>query len=168
MKNSLLDSSSRVAFAALLHDLGKFAQRAQIKLLKDKLDAHLTLYCPFNKQGGFHSHQHAAYTGVAFDEIEKYCPDLINQSMYPFISRDTDSKSTNSLINAAAAHHKPDTFLQWIIATADRVASGFEREEFEKYNQMNDELNGKRATGKNHYQARLLTLFEQIGLEKNK
>ena len=45
-----------------------------------------------------------------------------------------DVEATDSLINAAAAHHKPDTFLQWVVATADRVASGFEREEFDQYN----------------------------------
>ncbi|MDY4280783.1 MAG: hypothetical protein SOX56_06925 [[Pasteurella] mairii] len=42
-----------------------------------------------------------------------------------------------------------------MIATADRNASGFEREEFERYD---------KAESKNHYQARLLTLVEQIQL----
>ena len=30
MKSSLLDATCRVAFAGLIHDLGKFAQRARI------------------------------------------------------------------------------------------------------------------------------------------
>ncbi|HAS03251.1 MAG TPA: hypothetical protein DCR57_05850 [Pasteurella multocida] len=47
------------------------------------------------------------------------------------------------------AHHKPETLLQWVIATADRVASGFERETY-------------KTSGRNHYQARLLSLFEPI------
>jgi CRISPR-associated protein Csm1 len=67
---------------------------------------------------------------------------------------------TDSFINAAASHHKPYSLMQWIIATADRVASGFEREEFDQYNQGRDET----ATGRNHFQARLLTLFEQLRL----
>ena len=158
---NLLSASGKVAFAALIHDLGKFAERAKLPISDDQLDAHKTLYCPFNKEGNYHSHQHAAYTGFALDQIEKYLPDLIQQDTYPFAFREQDGKIdiTDSLINAAAAHHKPNTFLQWVIATADRVASGFEREKFEAYNQAEESTKGK-----NHYQARLLTLFEQIVL----
>ena len=67
----------------------------------------------------------------------------------------------DSVVNAASRHHKPDTYLQWIVATADRVASGFEREEFDKYNAGED----KTKEGRNHYTARQLTLFEQIRLD---
>ncbi len=45
-----------------------------------------------------------------------------------------------------------------MVATADRVASGFEREEFEQYNASKDET----RDGLDHFTARLLTLFEQI------
>lgn len=158
--SSLLSASCRVAFAALIHDLGKFSQRAKLPISRDELDAHKTLYCPFNKEGNYHSHIHAAYTGYSLNQIESYLPDIIKEETYPFSSRqaNTDSTITDSLINAASAHHRPDTFLQWIIATADRVASGFEREEFEKYN---------KSESKNYYQARLLTLFEQIQLNND-
>ena len=81
-------------------------------------------------------------------------------NLAPWGSRDID----DSLINGAAKHHKPETFLQWIIATADRVASGFERNEFEEYNKAEEGT----ATGKNHYTARQLTLFEQIRLHDEK
>lgn len=163
----LLSASCRVAFAALIHDLGKFTQRAKLPISLDKLDSHKTLYCPFNREGNFHSHIHAAYTGYSIDQIEGYLPNIIKDHTYPFASRleNSDATITDSLINAAAAHHKPDTFLQWVIATADRVASGFERETFEKYNVANENT----SAGKNHYQARLLTLFEQIHLnDQNK
>ncbi|WP_044469476.1 type III-A CRISPR-associated protein Cas10/Csm1 [Mannheimia massilioguelmaensis] len=155
----LLSSSCRVAFAALIHDLGKFAERAKLPFSQDQLNSHKTLYCPFNLEGKYHSHVHAAYTGYALDQIEDFLPDLIKTDSYPFASRpnNADSGITDSMINAAAAHHKPDTFLQWIIATADRVASGFEREAFDQYNQTEDP--------KNHYQARLLTLLESISLD---
>ncbi|WP_294089832.1 type III-A CRISPR-associated protein Cas10/Csm1 [uncultured Actinobacillus sp.] len=158
--SSLLFASCRIAFAALVHDLGKFAERAKLPISQDALDSHKTLYCPFNQDGSYHSHVHAAYTGYSIDQIETYLPPLIDGELYPFSSRQQskDNSITNSLINAAAAHHKPDTFLQWVIATADRVASGFEREEFEKYN---------KSETKNHYQARLLTLFEQIQISES-
>jgi CRISPR-associated protein Csm1 len=169
----LLAASCRVALAAYLHDLGKFAERAKIEVSKDALDAHKTQYCPFHTfdpggKNGYHTHIHAAYTGLAFDVVEQTAPDLIKGDMHPFINREQlqsdPARTTDSLINAAAAHHRPDTFLQWVIATADRVASGFERDEFAKYNDAKDE-NTENKTGRNHYQARQLSLFEQVRLD---
>ncbi len=158
---STLEQSSKIALAAFLHDLGKFAQRANIPIDKDTLDSNKQLYCPHRKRytddKGWFSHVHAAYTGLAMDLIEPYMPKLTGENCMPF----GDWKSQNvddSFINAAAKHHRPETFLQWIIATADRVASGFDRDSFEQYNQGDD----KTQTGKDHYTARQLTLFEQI------
>lgn len=165
MSHPLMDASSRVALAAYLHDLGKFAERARVFHDDPHLDTHLQLYCPFHEEGRWFSHQHAAHTALAFSATEKHLPDTLRGDVAPFTGRqyagsENSSNATDSLINAAAAHHKPDTFLQWIIATADRVASGFEREEFERYNQAADQ----RANGLNHYTSRQLTLFEQIRL----
>ncbi len=150
---NLADKTARIALAALLHDLGKLAERAGLEH-GGQLDAHKTLYCPFRHEG-YHTHVHAAYTGMAWDQLEAtgHFPDLRKDGQ-PF-STAADGNSTDSAVNAASAHHRPDTFLQWIVATADRVASGFERDKFEAdYNQA-----GERE---NHYCARLLTLFEQI------
>ena len=167
-KTAMLDASSRVALAGLLHDLGKFAERARLDFPQDKVNAHVTLYCPFWQKSGYHSHKHAAWTGLAFDQVEQNAPDLIAGDMSPFANREALSSSlqVDSLLNAAAAHHQPETFLQWIVATADRMASGFEREEFERYNAASDE--GDKGKGKYyHYRARQLTLFEQIHLTGN-
>lgn len=157
--SNFIDPSARVALAAFLHDLGKFAQRAKIDVSNELLENNKHLYCPFHQEGGWFSHVHAAYTAIAMDEIEQFLPPLKGRDLAPF--PDWGAKdSDDSLINAAAQHHKPDTFLQWIVATADRVASGFERNEFEQYNKAKDETPAR----KNHYQARQLTLFEQVRL----
>ncbi|MEI6146586.1 MAG: type III-A CRISPR-associated protein Cas10/Csm1 [Methylococcales bacterium] len=160
----LLEQSSRIALAAFLHDLGKFAERAKIPISQEALDANKQMYCPHHKKftddKGWFSHVHAAYTGLAMDLIEDYLPDLTGTDFAPFGSWKTNA-ADDSFINAAAKHHKPDTFLQWVIATADRVASGFDREEFEKYNEAEEGT----STGKNHYTARQLPLFEQIRLD---
>lgn len=153
---TLLDATSRVALSAYLHDLGKLAERANIDHA-GRLDAHKNLYCPWQDNGRYHSHVHAAYTGIAWDELEAtgHFPDL-RGTCPPFVSIETDANLPDSVVNAASAHHKPDTFLQWVVATADRVASGFERDEFDRtYNHQKER--------DNHYRARLLTLFEQIG-----
>jgi CRISPR-associated protein Csm1 len=170
MPDNILDASCRVAFAALSHDLGKFAERAAPEVAQDRLDAHITNYAKRNDQrGGYHSHRHAAWTALFMETIEDAAPDLIGKTgaeTAPFAGRrgDEGGNITDCLINAAAMHHRPETLLQWIIATADRVASGFEREEFERYNDGED----KTDTGRNHYQARLLTLFEQVSLAKDR
>ena len=160
----LLEQSSRIALAAFLHDLGKFAERAKIPVNQETLDANKQLYCPHRKKytddRGWFSHVHAAYTGLAMDLIEDAMPELTGADFAPFGSWKTKDVD-DSFINAAAKHHKPESFLQWIIATADRVASGFDREEFEEYNQADEGT----ATGKNHYTARQLPLFEQIRLD---
>jgi CRISPR-associated protein Csm1 len=165
MNHRLMNASCRVALAAYLHDMGKFAERARVFQGDPRLEAHLTLYCPFHEQGRWFSHQHAANTALAFDAIESHLPNIVMGDMSPFNARqhaadESEREAVDSLVNAAAAHHKPDTFLQWIIATADRVASGFEREEFDRYNAARDE----RANGLNHFTSRQLTLFEQIRL----
>ncbi|MFU2082407.1 type III-A CRISPR-associated protein Cas10/Csm1 [Gallibacterium anatis] len=165
MTDFLMDASARVAFVALLHDLGKFAQRAKIDIPQYDLDGHVSVYCPYNQEKGYHTHKHAAYTGYGMDLIEKYVPELIEKDTYPFAHRKNDQQViTDSMINAAAAHHKPESFLQWIIAIADRVSSGFERETFAQYNLSSESEDNNKETGRNFYQARLLTLFEQIQL----
>jgi CRISPR-associated protein Csm1 len=165
----LLDASCRVALAALLHDLGKFAERGRIPEAEERgdaqgnsrLDLNKPLYCPeFN---GRYTHIHAAYTAIAMDLLEQHFPELVGNDMEPFAPW-RQKNADDSIINASACHHKPTTFLQWVIATADRLASGFEREEFSRYNEGQEET----ETKKNHYTARQLTLLEQIRLESDR
>lgn len=164
--SNLLDQSCRIALAAFLHDLGKFAERARIESSQETIDNNKHLYCPHHKPyldaAGWFSHVHAAYTAIALDRLESHFPELKGADMEPFASWKT-ADADDSLINAAAKHHRPDTFLQWVIATADRVASGFEREEFESYNQAQEGT----STGKNHYTARQITLLEQVRLSSD-
>ncbi len=159
-----LEASCRLAFSAYLHDFGKLAERARIEESSQRdadgntlADRNRQIYCPF--WNGRWSHVHAAYTAMAIDLMEPMLPPLKGADMAPFSAWD-DNDADDSLINAAAMHHKPQTALQWIIATADRLASGFERDRFDDYNRADE---GTR-TGKNHYTARQLTLFEQICL----
>jgi CRISPR-associated protein Csm1 len=150
----LLDQTCRVALAGLLHDLGKLTQRARVHdEQSDSWRAHLTLYCPFNQQRGYHTHHHAAATALAFDSIEKDLPPVLRGDVSPFATRETVADSTDSLVNVAAMHHRPDTFLQWCIAAGDRISSGFERTEFEDYNGRPDDF----------LKARMLVPFEEFG-----
>jgi len=162
-----LEASSRVALAALLHDLGKFAERARIReaMQEDEAglsrrDVEVQSYCP--PYQGRATHIHAAYTAIGLDLLERHAPNLVGWDMKPFAPW-RDRNADDSIINAAARHHRPETLLQWIIATADRLASGFEREEFDAYNASPDETENR----KNHYTARQWTLLEQIRLHSD-
>ncbi|MDR4653431.1 MAG: hypothetical protein MRJ52_13740, partial [Nitrosomonas sp.] len=78
--SSLLEQSSRIALAAFLHDLGKFAERARISNNQEVIEANKHLYCPRQKKytddkNVRFTHVHAAYTGLAMDFIEDYLPD---------------------------------------------------------------------------------------------
>jgi CRISPR-associated protein Csm1 len=160
------EESCRVALAAFLHDLGKFAERARITQAREKdADGNTRqavnegLYCPTNNEGR-RTHIHAAYTAIALDLLEEWLPEITGHDMSPFAPWGAQNVD-DSLINAAAKHHQPDTCLQWIIATADRLASGFEREEFESYNSAPDE-HVRRGRKLNHYSTRQETLLERI------
>lgn len=162
--NARLNASSRVALAALLHDLGKFAERARIPEAQAKDAEGNTrqmidelLACP--EWNGRRTHIHAAYTAIGMDLLETWLPELVGEDMTPFAPW-REKNADDSIINAAARHHRPDTYLQWIIASADRLASGFEREEFAAYNQAPDEEDKKL----NHYTTRQWTLLEGIQL----
>ena len=138
-----------IALAGLLHDIGKFGQRAGL----EKDEGNMQLYCPFRKDGGYFTHQHALFTGKIIDDLEKAGvlskKDLAQK---PFFEDD-------SFINATAMHHKPDTLLQWIVAIADRVSSGFERETFTEYNQSDEK--------KNYLQSRLVVPFGDFETSDN-
>jgi CRISPR-associated protein Csm1 len=181
----ILLQSTRVAIAAYLHDIGKFAQRAHPNTnelpnsLRDAIEAGKNTFCPL--YNGKHTHIHAAWTGWAYDVLEdkKLIPNFRQpENAAPFSSRlnaDTVENwqqrqaADNSLIRAAAAHHNPQTPLEWIIATADRVASGFERSHFDTYNATHDQehvdVSQKHLSFK---QQRLVTLFEQVNKGNDK
>ena len=168
---ALQDATCRMALAGLLHDLGKFTERAKMPVRdQETLEINKQIYCPHRKRypndQGWFTHVHAAYTALALDAIETKLPPIKGEQgdATPFDGWGAAGVGggDNSLVNAAAKHHKPDTFLQWIVATADRAASGLDREQFDKYNQSRDE---DPTSGKNHYTIRQYTLFEQIDIE---
>lgn len=140
------DTIYKIAIAAFFHDIGKFAERAKGNFHFDPefINNHANLYQPFFN--GRHTHQHAVYSAAFIDHIEKLLPKEFNKGNWGL---------GDQFMNLAAGHHKPETPMQWIVAMADRLSSGFDRDEFENYNSEGIGV-------KDYKKTRLLTIFEGI------
>ena len=172
-----IDQSSRMAFCALIHDLGKIGQRCQIELSESKKEILNQLYAKrvnnYNSDTiKYYSHQHVSYTALMIEEIEEYLPKNLNE--FPFniekVKQGNFDIEFESLVNAAALHHKPDndSLLQWIVAIGDRVSSGFEREEFDKYNETQDITTDLKDNNEDNYiRRRLSSILEVVNIESD-
>ena len=98
-----------VVIAAWLHDVGKFAQRADIQELYNKNSE--GMYCKTTKDGRY-THQHVVYTEGFLNKYKDVLPDGLN---------------VTNIKNLAANHHNPSSYYDWIIAEADRLSSGSDR-----------------------------------------
>jgi len=134
----------KIAIAGFMHDIGKFADKNWFNISEQFLIDNADLYQPHYK--GNYTHRHAVYTAAFIDHIEKLLPRKFNQANWGL---------EDSFINLAAGHHNPKTRMQWIIAMADRISSGWDRDEFDKeYNRS--------VAWVNYRQTRLLPIFEHL------
>lgn len=98
-----------IVLAAWLHNVGKFAQRADVSELYDeRLEG---TYCK-TTFGGRYTHQHLVYTEGFISKYKSVLPETVNWERVK---------------NLAANHHSPSSYYEWIIAEADRLSSGSER-----------------------------------------
>ena len=116
------NTSLKIALAALMHDIGKFAQGG-MSITKGYREDNQQLYQPFNKRAGHFSHSHALYTAAFIEQYAELLPELCTES---------GGSSDESFINLAACHHKPDSVMQCCITQADRLSSGLDRAEFDR------------------------------------
>ncbi len=143
----------KIALAGYMHDIGKFAERA--KAAKDEssglsvddtyLENNRMLYQPYYKNR--FTHAHALFTAYFIEKFGKYLPSCLFKS----------TSDADSFINLSAKHHRPESPLQWIVAVADRVSSGFDRTTLEVYDEIE----------RDYRDVRLIPIFESINLEGN-
>jgi len=120
MGNTELDLDSityeEIVLAALLHDIGKIAQRAEDKSCElTEMEGQIL---PKAHNGEYYTHRHALYT---FGALEKLCKEI---GKYLNIRPNIVSK-------VAARHHAPSHWAEHIIAISDRLSSGADRKENE-------------------------------------
>lgn len=115
-----------VYLAALLHDIGKFYQRADTSYQRS---SKLSKYphtvknadniCPTSQEGYF-KYQHVIWTQLFFEE---------NKTTFEKLGLG-NSSSFDNFVNLSIYHHKPQSRLQAFIQYADWWASGIDRTEY--------------------------------------
>ena len=135
----------KIAMAGLLHDVGKFAQGC-LEVTPEYLNNNAS-YQPFNQKSGRHTHIHAVYTAAFIEQFADNLPPQMNMGGWG---------EGDSFLNLAAGHHNPQTPMQWIVAMADRISSGFDRDSFEQ---------GDSIKISEFKQTRLLPLLENLSIK---
>jgi CRISPR-associated protein Csm1 len=163
-----MDDNKRnlIYLAALLHDIGKFYQRAD-KPFNDKFNE-LSNYskkiandiCPVNDKGKF-GYQHVVWTNEFFERHKSIFDNVPGLKVNPY-----ENKDDNNLVTFACNHHKPQTVLQAIVSLADGYSAGIDRldaEHLEKIDYAGKKINW----GKNRYKTiPLFSIFN--GINKGK
>ena len=156
-----------IYLAALLHDIGKFYQRADNPYsdkrndLSEPVKNMADLICPLNNEGRF-GYQHTVWTLQFLTEIEailKKIPDF-SQNLFD------GENNQDTIFQLASFHHKPSTELQALISLADWWSAGVDRrEKLEEESCANEKINW----GKNRYkQIPLYSVFNGINEGKGK
>ncbi len=153
---------NQIYLAALLHDIGKFYQRAD-KNFSDKYNE-LSDYssnlandiCPVNDHGRF-GYQHVVWTNEFFERQKAIFEQIPNVKINPY-----ENKSTENLVTFACNHHRPQTKVQAIISLADAYSAGIDRTNAEDLEEK--EYAGKNIEwGKNRYKTiPLFSIFNII------
>jgi len=95
-----------------VHDVGKFAQRAEADPEKYRTLSNLHEFAVTDARGQT-SYHHAAYT---WQFVEEHLPWLTQLRF-----------EDGNVAQWAARHHKPSTVWDWIVAEADRLSAGMDR-----------------------------------------
>jgi CRISPR-associated protein Csm1 len=118
--STALLSPREAALAGLLHDIGKLAQRAHpdeqaLRAAYQDQDLEGLQASILPSRQGRYTHRHALWTDFFFEWAER------EHLRWP------DGMHRSRLRRTAICHHNPGDPADWIVAQADRLASGLER-----------------------------------------
>ncbi len=135
-----ITSRDSLYLAALLHDIGKFYQRAddsfeKSKKLSPEVKGLIDFICPEN-QKGFFGFQHVVWTYQFLHEKR----DKLKKIGYEISPYSPNHQTEDNLVNLAIFHHKPATRFQAFVQYADWWASGMDRRNAPEYQ---SEITGK-------------------------
>ncbi len=149
-----MKTAFRFGLAGLLHDIGKFSQRAQVELTPEtRRLREMCRHTPLADRPW--SYEHALHTNqFLHDEQVSEIIRLHDSSA----GAPGDPSAQESIADLASWHHNPTTPGQWIIAEADRLSAGFDRVERET---------GDEAGGPTDYRTTYLrALFQAISTKE--
>lgn len=149
----------KVYLSALLHDIGKFYQRADTgsvstsKYLNEYCKTEST-FCPLFQ--GRYSHKHVLWTAQFIEDFKPVFKKLVNS--------DIDNHDVkDNLMNLAAGHHLGSDQLSElgnIIKKADCLSSGMDRSSLEAYRDEQDE---SQTTWDAFKRKRMIPILETVG-----
>lgn len=132
-----------ILLGSLMHDIGKFMQRAEIPL-SEQSNRIMDTICP-KSQYNTYTHRHVVWTNEYFEKFLKSVPEDIDK---------------NVAANLACFHHRPENDVyQHIITKADRYSSG---ERIEK--DYEEEAGGNWDSFK---KVRMIPIFSEINLTQD-
>ena len=145
---------------ALLHDIGKFSQRADPKgitqsdFIPDRIRDMISSFCPRKQDQNKHTHLHSLYTAAFIENFQ--------QTFQKFISANySQIQDLDTFIKLAASHHDPHSYFERLIQKADHYSSGSDRTEKEGITEEQE------AKGKGAFKnTRMVSIFEGIFQEK--
>lgn len=121
-----MNKHDHTVFGCLLHDIGKFFERAEVLDEYRKDDDKRQNYCPRNQEKGYYSHLHVLHTLAFCEVLAKNVPQIQPDEQQTVTSAD------QNWINLATHHHAPsgrsEAYLEKVIQAADHFASA-EREQ---------------------------------------
>ena len=155
------NSRERIYLAALLHDIGKFYQRADTGSVRSSryLKAHgkdETTFC-LTVAAGRHSHKHVLWTVQFIEKFSSVFKNLLSGNSDSLIS------GKDSLIYLAAGHHLQERQLSEagrIIKEADCLSSGMDRSSEEALKDEQDETENGWDSFK---RKRMVSVLQTIG-----
>lgn len=150
------DEFKSVVLGALLHDIGKFWQRAdneinyeKSNIITEQTRKNITNICPvWNNR---YSHKHSLWTNEFFEKFE-------NEIKMHF--DDYNALGQDNPANLASYHHNPSNDLQYLIRIADWMSSGVDRSNSKDYEDEED------ITGYKFKKVRLRPVFENVSFDK--
>lgn len=115
-----------IYLAAMLHDIGKFYQRADMSgagsstYISKNIKELESSIAPLNRNTGSYSHKHVLWTAQFFEDHTVLLKELLNGTGW----------SADRLLRTSAAHHNPakESLFECIIQKADHYSSGLDRD----------------------------------------
>jgi CRISPR-associated protein Csm1 len=157
-EDQIFQTTLKVAAAAFFHDIGKLVDPEIEEQINFKyIQNNRQLYQKYDAYQKRFTHIHALYSVAFFDSLNERHDGYLPNEIKDYQAGSLETKD-DCFINLVGMHHKPETPMQKIIAIADWISSGMDRDHFKS--------NEDKIAFTEYKKTRLLPLFEQINIKR--